>query len=296
MELFNPHDAGKRGRGRPPKNPTSDPIPAACVWEALRHNERFCNDVEIIRSSGSDWDHGNQNINDRLHKAHLLAKKCLRWIVPEIMPEDLRSPKGLPLDLSQPWPQTPVWFRNAIIQECVGDVSLPKTTSSDDATIETDLAERLLEILNEKDGVVTAQIILRHLRGRLVALPDVTCDNRGEVDEILNQVRPLIKKNHGSRNLYPSRLQWDAFLEFVRYNSERHVSSFSHAMVLKKCAPQNWRDLVESNGGDPDTLDPHESAELIQDDVKDMLDFGKPSCFQHIDHVKKYIEGIYSVH
>ena len=30
---------------------------------------------------------------------------------------------------------------------------------------------------------------------------------------------------------------------------------------------------MESNGGDPDTLDPHESAELIQDDVKDMLDF-----------------------
>ena len=56
----------ERGRGRPPKNPTSNLIPAACVWEALRHNETFCNDVEIIWSGY--WDPETREINDRLHK------------------------------------------------------------------------------------------------------------------------------------------------------------------------------------------------------------------------------------
>jgi hypothetical protein len=293
MELFNPHDAWKRGRGRPPTEPPDNPIPAACIWEALRHNEMFCADVEIIRTAGSDWDHGHQNVNQRVGKAHLLAKKCLRWIVPEIVSEDCRTIHDTSLDLSQPWPKTPVWFRDAIVQECAGDLSLPKTTRTDDAVIETDLSERLMEMLNEKDGVGTTQLVLRRLRGRLVALPDVVCESSKEVDAILEQIRPLIRKVHGNKDLYPSRLNWDAFLEFFRYDSEGHFQSFSHAMVFRKCAPKRWRMLVERNGGDPDTIDPYVAAELIQDDVKDLHEVKKPSCFQHIDNVKQYIDGIY---
>lgn len=291
MDLFNPHDAAK-------KEPPPDPVPAACIWEALRHNATFRQDVDAIREAGTTRVPGHDNIALRVHQqAHVYARLCLHWLVPATLPEECRVMREPALSLSQAWPNTPEWFRTFFARTCSGDLTLPAPTKKEgDPIVRADWADQLIVMLSEPNGVTTVQLLLHHLKGRLVVLPDAICRSRAEEKVILEQIRPLLKKVHGHKHLYPSRSNWDCFLEFSRGMMNYGQYSYACGSVIRKFVPIRWKGMLKKNkasGKDGELLAVEEELGLLREDVLELVEQAKPGVIGQVEVVERFIYGYY---
>jgi len=198
------------------------------------------------------------------------------------------------LSLSQAWPNTPEWFRTFFARKCSGDLTLPAPTKEEGgAIVSADLADQLFVMLSEPNGVTTVQLLLHQLKGRLVALPDAICDTRKEVDAVLEQIRPLVGLKKRNKHSYPSKGNWERFLEFRRGCLEGLTENLAYGRVVQRFDCVRWRKMMKAAGQEGEGLSKKDELWGLQQEISSLTGYKKPGVLQQVENVRNFISDYY---
>ena len=291
MNYFNPHDVSVP-KGRPPKDPVPDPVFAASIWEGFRHNKDF--KISISKVLNGETDDKIWSAFQRNHIAKWCLER-MQCSLPSDSEDGMKISgipsyktahgKHDLLSTDQIWPDTPDWFREEF-PRLVNDWDLGVSSQLGGKDIASELLSLLRSgredeangiSLTERDGEEQAEnlscadlfkwekvkvpswaeleILLQQMQGRLILLPKTVLRNAADTNNVLRQVKALLNTKHGNRHAYPSRGNWDAYLNYAEGFKLHGIESEALSSVLKKMDPKNWASIQNSTNPRKEILD-----------------------------------------
>lgn len=307
---FNPHDAAGNEDS---SSLNYINVTAADHWEAIRRNEEFTSDVKaaVKRFRAYEGDPRNKtllkvcpDIQRRL-RPDSFEEKCLQFIATY---EKTLLKKGEP-SCSQPWPQTPGWFKDYLTSHIKDSIQSYGTIDWDFPTYIIQCFDALYDTCYVDDESKVNAIrasgfehILDYIeskKGRLILLPDTPCLNKDHHDEILKELSKQIKYDkRPGRRTYPFKGidQWKSFLLFEKYYKDGHPEGVCYAVVFHARQYKKWVSMVEAvvkKTFSPEQMTVLEGSYEISQTLRKEMFQGRKGFVKEILQMEEYIDSFY---
>ena len=275
--------------GKAPK----DEFLAASIWEGLRHNKTYRDDVKAIlsgncspesagRMRGSNW--GLWCMERMCPSSNTpLADDENIYLGVQQQPE-FRVNHGLEqlLILKSPWDQTPGWFREDF--PILANDSNPEVVTKDEGL---DLAEFFLDLLSthQYDAM---RYILQDMRGRMCEIPKRKFLGKASMKPAIDSFRKLL----GLWEIpLPTKDNWELYLALKEARNETgYTADAVMADVLLKYKPIVWGGYLESVGVG---FSPEERVRKATTLMLKDWGTGRPNSSYHLGKVEGFISGVY---
>jgi hypothetical protein len=272
----------------------SNQVPASSFWEGLRHNEIFRKDINFFVKHGIDasiWlpekvadkkskSRKRLEVWERLNQCHPIAKFVVHCFLDKLK----KDGQGGKLSFSQTWKQVPTWFRANLMEKCVGAPSLPIPPGLG----KSGWSKYFTNLLSSRDESQMLQLRLMlggELKDRVVVLPSVVCEGKAEVDQVLEQIRPLVKSVHGSKRPYLTRKNWSCYWDYRRNEVRAETSEYemwAWAQLLKIHDKGKWEEIKK-----------YGEWEHISPALKELVHASPHSAVKSVSKVQGFIKGLY---
>jgi hypothetical protein len=295
MKLYNPYEEEKKGNERR--------LVAACVWEALRHNQVFQNFIKRSQNDPTNLTAKQEELEVRLENSRLGFYAAISLVDASI----LEAFPGYGLDhqiespeLSTTWTSLPEDYKENFSKICSPFLGIKYTSKYGQGTeIDLDLGKDLLKICEdeaEKPELalqkIKALILMR--QDHILSLPvgKYSAKWRSDITKQVSQRFEKASKSHGNEKVLPSKQDWECFLTYQKNITKGRSQNQSYSMVLHEHDLAKWEALIDTcNQVTPS--DPTEAFQYVDEGVKEWKSEHKMPLMKHIENVTKFSDWLW---